>query len=182
MKTLASLALALLAATAIGCGNKQDASPAPGASAAPASASGAAAAASGSAAPGGDKGAVYGSCVDKSSSICKEYIGALPLLAEDMCKGIEGKGVLTKGNVPCSHDNLTGTCDIMNEGTGERIYYYKQPDVTPEMNKTVCELLGKWTPAAKTAASAAPSAAPASAPPAKPASAPAKPAGAKKKK
>ncbi|APR80343.1 Hypothetical protein A7982_05690 [Minicystis rosea] len=183
MKALSipSLALFVLVAAAVGCGNKQEAAPSAPASAAPAATTAApAGTASGAAAAGGSDKPVLGSCNDKSSSVCKEYYGVLPLLAEDLCKGLEGKGVLTKGPTPCSRENLSGTCEVKGDEASELIYYYKQADVTPEMNKTVCEIVGKWTPAKGSPAAAATGASTAAA--SKPASAPAKPAAGGKKR
>lgn len=182
--SLACFALLALAASLAGCGNKQEAPSSAGASAAPAqnappaAASGTAAAA----APGGER-PVLGSCNDKSSGMCKEYLGVLPLLAEDLCKGLEGKGVLTKGSTPCSRDKLVGTCEIKGDEASELWYYYAQAGITADMNKMGCEIVGKWTPASKAAAAASGAAsAPASTGAAKPAGAPAKPAPAPKKR
>src|SRR3954471_5427770 len=96
--SLPSLAIVLFAVVATaGCGSKGD-------SGSKASGSGPAAAGAGAAAKQG-----LGSCTNKGSATCKEYYGTLPMLAEDLCKGFDGKGVLAKGNVACAKDNLSGT-------------------------------------------------------------------------
>ncbi len=168
-----ALALTTLVAAA-GCGKSQ---------AAPGNDKGSASAAATAGGAAGEK-PVLGSCNDTSSHVCKEYYGVLPMLAEDLCKGLEGKGVLTKGPTPCSKDNLSGTCEIKGDEASELIYYYKQTGVSDDMNKSVCEILGKWTPA-KSAAPAATNAAGTNAPanngpaankPAAPTKAPAPPA------
>lgn len=182
------LALAVATSSLLGCGKKDpDAAPAAntGAPAANTGSPGATGAATGAAAAAADEKPVLGTCNDKSVFVCREYYGVLPLLAEDLCKGLEGKGVLTKGSTPCAKENLVGTCEIKGDEASERWYYYKQPDVTPEMNKMACEILGKWTPAKGAPAAAATGAAPASTGGGKGAAAapaPAKPAAAPKKR
>lgn len=119
-------------------------------------------------------GEFVGSCTDKESNICNEFLGALPLGAEDSCKMLNG--VFSK-TARCPTDKLgtsplAGICTIKAEGD-DRVkkshsYQIGQTTVkaTAESAKAMCDIQsGVFTAAAAPAASAAAAA------PAKPAAA-----------
>ncbi len=82
----------------------------------------ASAAASGGGAAGGGApakpGEFVGSCLDKESRICNEFLGALPLGAEDSCKLLNGTFSKTNRCPTDKLDNapLAGICTIKAEG------------------------------------------------------------------
>jgi hypothetical protein len=112
--------------------------------------SAAAQAAASAAASGGGGGAnagkVMGTCENKDNHQCTEYVGSISPMADDLCKGLDGKGVLHKEEKPCAAENAVGSCAT----AAENKVYYKHADNNPKDLKELCEGLmsGKWTPAA----------------------------------
>jgi len=108
-------------------------------------------------------GGIAATCTNATDGKCKEFKGAMGIAAEDSCKTLGG--VFKKESTPCSQDNLLGTCAQADSSSGmnDVDYFYKQPDVSAESTKSLCEgvMSGKWTPAPKAAAPAAKAAAPA---------------------
>jgi hypothetical protein len=108
----------------------------------------------------GDTTTVLATCNDPSVGICREYFGLVPMLADDLCKGLEGKGVLKRGSTPCARDNMLGTCMIKGDDASEAHYYYRTQDGdSPDIAKASCDMKsGAWTAAPQLAASAKPQA------------------------
>ena len=163
--TVLALTILALGATACGKNTSQD-----GSSAGPASSASTTSAGTAGGAVGAANG-VGATCNDPDTKICKEYLGAVPVLAADFCKGPEGHGVFTKGGSPCSREKLSGTCVIKTDAANEVHAYYLQGEAPEsdqaDVNKIGCEMKeGKWTAAPP---SAKPSSTPAKAPAAKPA-------------
>jgi hypothetical protein len=105
------------------------------------------------AAPSGEPGKPMGTCNKKPDSQCEEYLGAIPLGAEDSCKMLSG--VFSKDIKTCSTDKMVGVCKTEYSN----YVYYKYAIVPDGGWKQYCEQLrfGKWTAsaAATTAGSAA---------------------------
>jgi hypothetical protein len=166
--TVLALTILALGATACGKNTSQD-----GSSAGPASS--ASTTSAGTQAGGAVVGTANGvgaTCNDPDTKICKEYLGAVPVLAADFCKGPEGHGVFTKGGSPCSREKLSGTCVIKTDAANEVHAYYLQGEAPEsdqaDVNKIGCEMKeGKWTaapPSAKPSSTPAPAKAPAAKP------------------
>jgi hypothetical protein len=105
-------------------------------------------------------GGIAATCNNPTDAKCKEFKGAMGLAAEDSCKSLGG--IFKKEPTPCSQENLLGTCALVDSSLGlnDVDYFYKQPDVTADSMKTLCEgvMSGTWTPAAKAGPAAKPAA------------------------
>jgi hypothetical protein len=157
MRISSSIPFLALGFVALGCG---DATPQQGSSSASASGakSGAPAATSAAmatvAAPAAATGAapaggILGTCMDKSTGICKEYVGTMSAVPEDYCKGAEGKGVFTKGSAPCPKEKLLGTCEVKVTEGSEISHYYKEAGNEAASSKASCDIQsGTWAAAA----------------------------------
>ena len=127
------------------------------------------------AAAAGAPGKILGQCSRKENSSCKEIYGVFGLAEEEVCKGLDGSGVFTKGEKPCPKENLIATCDSVGGEQKVTTYYYVDKTQTVaaqrESAKVVCSFTdGKYAEVATTPAAGA--AAPAKKAVAAPAAAP----------
>lgn len=65
----------------------------------------------------------------KDVAQCTETYRFVPELAADMCNGLEGTGVFTKGEVACPKDGLVATCEFVGETQTEITYHYREKDL-----------------------------------------------------
>jgi hypothetical protein len=172
IKLASPIFASLVALSLVACGKKDEAAAsalltqavaeAASASAVPAAAAPAAAAAG--------PGKILAQCMKKDVAQCTETYRFVPELASDMCKGLEGTGVFTKGEAACPKDGLVATCEFVGETQTEITYHYREKNLplaqTVDGARAGCTMVnGKLTvapepekagPAAK-AAKAAPS-------------------------
>jgi hypothetical protein len=112
------------------------------------------------AARAGSEQALMGSCLDKPTGYCKEFLGILPMVAEEFCKKGD-TSVLRKGATPCPREGYVGVCETKIAEGSERFYSYKSDSETfaqaVESAKMRCALLpdNVWTAAPAPAAAAA---------------------------
>src|SRR5690242_10239130 len=76
--------------------------------------------------PTGDSKTILGTCMRKSAGTCTEYRISMSPFEDDLCKGADGSGVLTKGSTPCPREKLIGTCEVApDEFSAHTDYHYK---------------------------------------------------------